>query len=100
LRELGRVDLLIIDELGYLPMDSRRANLFFQLVAARYTKGAVVITTNVPFDQWGRIFGDDVIAAAILDRLLHYSHPFAINGPSYRVKDKLSATPRPPMETS
>jgi DNA replication protein DnaC len=100
LRELGRVDLLIIDELGYLPMDSRRANLFFQLVAARYTKGAVVITTNVSFDSWGKIFGDEVIAAAILDRLLHYSHPFAINGPSYRVKDKLSATPRPPTEAS
>ncbi len=100
LRELGRVDLLIIDELGYLPMDSRRANLFFQLVAARYTKGAVVITTNVPFDQWGRIFGDEVIAAAILDRLLHYSHPFAINGPSYRVKDKLNATPPPAPEAS
>ena len=95
LRELGRVDLLIIDELGYLPMDSRRANLFFQLVAARYTTGSVVITTNAAFDGWGKVFGDEVIAAAILNRLLHYSHVFAINGPSYRVKDKLLATPSP-----
>ncbi|MCC7105747.1 MAG: IS21-like element helper ATPase IstB [Chloroflexi bacterium] len=101
LRELGRVDLLILDELGYLPMDSRRANLFFQLVAARYTTGSVVITSNVTFDGWGKVFGDEVIAAAILDRLLHYSHLFAINGLSYRVKDKLSVPPllQPPPPT-
>ena len=100
LRELGRVDLLIIDELGYLPMDRSRANLFFQLVAARYTKGSMVITTNAAFDGWGKVFGDEVIAAAILDRLLHYSHPFAINGPSYRLKDKLTTARRPPTEAS
>lgn len=89
LRELSRVELLVVDELGYLPMDRRRAHLFFQLVAARYTKGATVITTNVAFESWGTIFGDEVIASAILDRLLHFSHVFAINGPSYRLKDKL-----------
>jgi len=100
LRELGRVDLLIIDELGYLPMDSRRANLFFQLVAARYTTGSVVITSNAAFDRWGTVFGDEVIAAAILDRLVHYSHIFAINGLSYRVKDKLSAAAGPAPEAA
>jgi DNA replication protein DnaC len=95
LDQLRRLDLLIVDELGYLPMDARRANLFFQLVAARYTKGSLLITTNVAFDGWGKLFGDDVIASAILDRLLHISHVFAINGPSYRLKDKLPAAQEP-----
>lgn len=85
LDQLRRLDLLIIDELGYLPMDSRRANLFFQLIAARYTRGALLVTTNLAFDSWGKLFGDDVIASAILDRLLHNSHVFLINGPSYRL---------------
>jgi len=89
LDQLRRLDLLICDELGYLPMDARRANLFFQLIAARYTRGSLLITTNVSFDGWGKLFGDDVIASAILDRLLHQSHAFLINGPSYRLKDKL-----------
>jgi len=91
LEQLRRLDLLVVDELGYLPIDGRRANLFFQLVAARYTRGALLITSNVAFDGWGKLFGDDVIASAILDRLLHQSEIFAINGPSYRLKDKLTA---------
>lgn len=91
LDQLRRLDLLVVDELGYLPMDGRRANLFFQLVAARYTRGSLLVTSNVSFDGWGRLFGDDVIASAILDRLLHQSAIFAINGPSYRLKDKLAA---------
>jgi DNA replication protein DnaC len=90
LEQLRRLDLLVVDELGYLPMDGRRANLFFQLVAARYTRGSLLITSNVPFEAWGKLFGDDVIASAILDRLLHQSEIFAINGPSYRLKDKLA----------
>src|SRR6266849_3126906 len=85
------LDLLVVDELGYLPMEGRRANLFFQLVAARYTRGALHLPSNVPFDGWGKLLGDDVLAAAILDRLLHQSEIFAINGPSYRLKDKLPA---------
>ncbi len=98
LDHLRRVDLLVIDELGYLPIDGRRANLFFQLVATRYTKGSIIITSNVAFDGWGRVFGDEVIASAILDRLLHQSHIFAINGPSYRLKDKRSTVAKPPEE--
>jgi DNA replication protein DnaC len=90
LDRLRRLDLLVIDELGYLPIDGRRANLFFQLVATRYTKGAIIITSNVSFEGWGKVFGDEVIASAVLDRLLHQSHIFAINGPSYRLKDKRS----------
>jgi len=89
LEQLRRLDLLIIDELGYLPMESRRANLFFQLIAARYTRGAILLTTNVAFEGWGNLFHDEVIAAAILDRLLHVSHIIAINGPSYRLKEHL-----------
>jgi DNA replication protein DnaC len=88
---LGRLDLLLIDELGYTPMDARRANLFFQLVNHLYTRVSLVLTTNVPFDNWGRLFGEDeMIAAAILDRLLHFSHVFLIPGPSYRMRGKLS----------
>ncbi len=88
---LGRLDLLLIDELGYTPMDARRANLFFQMVNHLYTRVSLVLTTNVPFDNWGRLFGDDeMIAAAILDRLLHFSHVFLIPGPSYRMRGKLS----------
>jgi DNA replication protein DnaC len=87
---LGRVDLLVVDELGYLPMDSRRANLFFQLVNHLYTRASIILTTNVPFEGWGKVFGDNVIASAILDRLLHYSHVLLITGPSYRMKGKLS----------
>ena len=90
LDRLRRLDLLVVDELGYLPIDGRRANLFFQLVATRYTKGAIIITSNVSFEGWGKVFGDEVIASAVLDRLLHQSHIFAINGPSYRLKDKRS----------
>lgn len=87
---LGRLDLLVIDELGYLPMDGHRANLFFQLTSHLYTRTAVIVTSNVPFDGWGRIFGgDDMIASAILDRLLHFSHVFLITGPSYRMNGKL-----------
>jgi DNA replication protein DnaC len=100
LDQLRRLDLLVVDELGYLPMDGRRANLFFQLVAARYTRGSLLITSNVPFDGWGKLFGDEVLASAILDRLLHQSHIFAINGPSYRLKDKLASRGGPLLEDS
>lgn len=91
--------LLIIDELGYLPFEKRSAHLFFQLVARRYEKGALLITTNQAVSQWGSVFGDDVLAAAILDRLLHHSHTLLIQGESYRLKLKrktgLLGTSRP-----
>lgn len=90
LQDLGKLDLLAADELGYLPMDPQRASLFFQLVSRRYEQGSIIITTNKPFEQWGQVFGgDDVMAAAILDRLLHHCHVIATHGPSYRMKDKL-----------
>ena len=90
---MGRLHLLVIDELGYTPIDDQAANLFFQLVNHLYTRVSVLITTNVTFEAWGTVFGgNDVIASAILDRLLHYSHVFLIPGPSYRMTDKLKAT--------
>jgi len=94
LATLGRLDLLILDELGYLPMDPRRANLFFQLISRLYEHGSIILTTNKPFEEWGVVFGgDEVIAGAVLDRLLHHCHVVAINGPSYRTKDKRPSKP-------
>ena len=83
--------LLIIDELGYLPFERRSAHLFFQLVARRYERGSLLITTNQIVTQWGSVFGDEVLAAAILDRLLHHSHTLMIQGESYRLKQKKKA---------
>jgi DNA replication protein DnaC len=88
---LGKAKLLIIDELGYLPFERRSAHLFFQLVARRYERGSMLITTNQSISQWGTVFGDDVLAAAILDRLLHHSHTLVIQGESYRLKQKKKA---------
>lgn len=87
LDQLARADLLIIDELGYLSLTKQTAKLFFQLVSKRYEKGSIIITSNKPFEQWGEIFTDDVVASAILDRLLHHSYPFLINGRSFRMKN-------------
>jgi DNA replication protein DnaC len=83
--------LLIIDELGYLPFEKRSAHLFFQLVSRRYERGSLLITTNQAVTQWGAVFGDDVTAAALLDRLLHHSHTLMIQGDSYRLKQKRKA---------
>lgn len=83
--------LLIVDELGYLPFEKRSAHLFFQLVARRYERGSMLITTNQVVTQWGVVFGDEVLAAAILDRLLHHSHTLFVQGESYRLKQKRKA---------
>lgn len=86
--ELSRLNLLILDELGYLSLDRRRANLFFQVVSRLYERGSIILTTNRRFESWAETFaGDGVIAGAILDRLLHHRHLLAINGPSYRTPD-------------
>jgi DNA replication protein DnaC len=83
--------LLVIDELGYLPFERRSAHLFFQLVSRRYERGSLLITTNQAVTQWGTVFGDEVLAAAILDRLLHHSHTLVIQGESYRLRQKRKA---------
>ena len=89
LKQYASYKLLIIDEVGYLPIDVEGANLLFQLINKRYEKTSTIITTNKPFSKWGELFGDAMIANAILDRLLHHSHIFNISGKSYRIKDKL-----------
>jgi DNA replication protein DnaC len=80
--------LLIIDELGYLPFEPNAAHLFFQLVSRRYERGSVLITSNRSVGEWGSVFGDPVVATAILDRLLHHSHVITIRGDSYRLREK------------
>ena len=79
--------LLIIDEIGYLPITKEEANMFFQLIAKRYETKCTIITTNQPFSKWGEVFGDTTIAAAIIDRLVHHSVIINIKGKSYRIKD-------------
>lgn len=83
--------LLIIDEIGYVPVDIHGAHLLFQLISRRYERGSIILTSNRGFGQWGEIFGDTVIATAILDRLLHHSTVINIKGESYRLKEKLRA---------
>ena len=82
--------LLILDELGYLPIDKIGADLLFQIIAGRYEKGSTVITTNQPYKNWARIFNNDAtITSAVLDRLLHHAETVLLDGKSYRMKDKL-----------
>jgi DNA replication protein DnaC len=88
LTEYSKPRLLIIDELGYLPFERRAAHLFFQLVNRRYEKGSLLVTTNQRVPEWGTVFGDEVLATAILDRLLHHSHTLMITGESYRLREK------------
>lgn len=83
--------LLIIDEIGYLPLEKDAAHLFFQLVARRYERGSVLLTSNRSVGEWGEVFGDSVVATAILDRLLHHSHVLTIRGESYRLREKRRA---------
>ena len=89
IKHFCRYELLIIDEIGYLPVDKQGANLFFQLIAKRYEKHSTIITTNMTFNKWGDVFSDNVLANAILDRLLHHSTIVNISGNSYRIKDKI-----------
>lgn len=92
--------VLIIDEMGYLPLDDLGATIFFQLVSARYERGSIILTSNKSYGEWGSIFGDPIIATAILDRLLHHSTTINIRGESYRLKERRKAglipAPEPP----
>jgi len=92
-RYFNRAALLIVDEVGYLPITPAGANLFFQLVNARYEKGAMILTSNRGFKDWGEIFGDNVIAAALLDRLLHHAIVVEIEGHSYRLREHAELVP-------
>jgi DNA replication protein DnaC len=83
--------LLVVDELGYLPLEKQTAHLFFQLVSRRYERGSMLITTNQTITQWGHVFGDEMIASAVLDRVLHHSHVLLIQGDSFRLRQKKRA---------
>ena len=95
LARLGRIPLLIVDEVGYIPFDPEAANLMFSLVSTRYERASMIVTSNKPFSAWGDIFGDEVTAAAMIDRLVHHAEILALKGDSYRLRDKELGTPPP-----
>ena len=100
LRFLARASLLVVDEIGYLPVVPGGGNLFFQLVNARYEKGAMIITSNRGFAEWGEVFGDPVVATALLDRLLHHAVVIQIEGSSYRLRQHAALVPENARATS
>ncbi len=93
IRFLCRCSLLVVDEIGYLPVTPGGGNLFFQLVNARYEKGAMILTSNRGFAEWGEVFGDPVVATALLDRLLHHAVVVQIEGSSYRMRQHADLVP-------
>jgi DNA replication protein DnaC len=84
---LGRYPLLVVDEVGYIPFEQDAANLFFQLVSSRYEHASLILTSNLPFARWGDVFGDLVVAAAMIDRIVHHADVLTLKGSSYRLKD-------------
>jgi DNA replication protein DnaC len=94
LARLQRIPLLIVDEVGYIPFDPQAANLMFMLVSRRYERASLIVTSNKPFSGWGEIFGDDVVAAAMIDRLVHHAEILALKGDSYRLRDRDLARPQ------
>jgi len=88
LTKLARVPVLIVDEVGYIPFEPEAANLFFQLVSSRYERASLIVTSNKPFGRWGEVFGDDVVAAAMIDRLVHHAEVISLKGDSYRLKNR------------
>jgi DNA replication protein DnaC len=96
LTRLGRYPILVVDEVGYIPFEAEAANLFFQLVSARYERASLIVTSNKPFGRWGEVFGDEVVAAAMIDRLVHHAEVIALKGDSYRLKNRdLGRVPAP-----
>jgi DNA replication protein DnaC len=88
LAQYSKPKLLIVDELGYLLLEPQAGHLFFQLISRRYEQGSVLISSNRPVEEWDEVFGDQVVADATLDRLLHHSHVVTISGDSYRLREK------------
>jgi DNA replication protein DnaC len=94
LRVYVRPSLLLLDELGYLPIDKRGADLLFQVIASRYEAGSIVLSTNRPFKEWGKLFDtDNTLATALIDRLMHHGEAIVIQGDSYRMRGKDSDPP-------
>ncbi|MFI6663280.1 IS21-like element helper ATPase IstB [Streptomyces sp. NPDC050523] len=88
LKKIRRYRLIIIDKVGYIPFDQDAANLFFQLIASRYEQGSVMVTSNLPFGRWGETFSGDVVAAAMIDRLVHHAEVLTLTGDSYRTRQR------------
>jgi DNA replication protein DnaC len=93
LDKLQRIPLLVCDEVGYIPFDPHAANLMFMLVSRRYERASLIVTSNKPFSAWGEIFGDEVTATAMIDRLVHHAEILSLKGDSYRLKDRELARP-------
>ena len=88
LTKLSRYPLIVVDEVGYIPFESEAANLFFQLVSNRYERASVIVTSNKPFGRWGEVFGDETVAAAMIDRLVHHAEVHSLKGDSYRMRGR------------
>src|SRR5437870_2627387 len=88
LRRLSFIPVIVVDEVGYIPFDPEAANLMFSLVSARYERASLIVTSNKPFSAWGEIFGDEVTAVAMIDRLVHHAEILSLKGDSYRLRDK------------
>jgi DNA replication protein DnaC len=80
--------VLVVDEVGYIPFDPQAANLMFRLVASRYERASMIVSSNKPFSAWGEIFGDEVVAVAMIDRLVHHAEILSLKGDSFRLKDR------------
>lgn len=87
LLKLRRYRLIIVDEVGYIPFEQDAANLFFQLVSSRYEHASLILTSNLPFARWGEVFGDQVVASAMIDRIVHHAEVLTLKGSSYRLKN-------------
>ena len=94
LKRLALIPLIIVDEVGYIPFDPEAANLMFALVSSRYERASMIVTSNKPFSAWGEIFGDDAVATAMIDRLIHHADILSLKGDSYRLRGK-ELSPRP-----
>ncbi|MFF4557719.1 IS21-like element helper ATPase IstB [Streptomyces sp. NPDC001422] len=88
LTRLGRIPLIMVDEVGYIPFEPEAANLFFQFISGRYERASVIVTSNKPFGRWGEVFGDDTVAAAMIDRLVHHAEVISLKGDSYRMRGR------------
>jgi DNA replication protein DnaC len=92
LRRLERYHLRVVDEVGYLPLERQAANLLFALVSRRYERGSIIVTSNRSFEQWGEILGDAMVAAALIDRLVHHATMVTLKGKSYRLRERAQAS--------
>ena len=97
-RQLSRLSLLIIDELGFVPLSPTGAELLFEVFSQRYERGSILVTTNLPFDEWTEVFGSERLTGALLDRLTHHVHILAMNGESYRLKRSREGTASQPSD--